>query len=178
MNAANTLSAGWVIRRSAGVRAIGILAVAGALAASAKAQVPIGPVPITAQTLIALLAGALLGPADGAAGVLVYLAAGTAQPALFANPQGLAGPTGGYLVGFAAAAVIGGSLLARGWGRSPTRMLAALLAADAALFACGLLWLATFPLPVPLLWAGLWPFLPGEAVKIAIAGVVLTAVRR
>jgi len=178
VNATNTLAAGWAVRRSAGARTIGILAVAGALAFSAKAQVPIGPVPITAQTLIALLAGALLGPVDGTAGVLTYLAAGTAHPALFANPLGLAGPTGGYLAGFAVAAFLGGTLFDRKWGRSPTRMLAALLIADAALFACGLAWLATFPLPVPLLWAGLWPFLPGEAVKIAIAGVVLTALRR
>jgi len=178
VNVANTLSEPLAVRRSVGGRAICIVAVAGALALSAKAQVPIGPVPITAQTLIVLLAGALLGPVDATVGVLTYLAAGTAAPGLFANPLGLVGPTGGYLIGFAVAAFLGGTLFARGWGRSPMRMLGALLIADGTLFACGLAWLATFPLPVPLLWAGLWPFLPGEAVKIAIAGVVLTALRR
>ena len=157
-----------------------ILIGAAALAASARVSFPLpfSPVPVTTQTLVVLLLGALLGSVRGTASVCTYLAAGTLCPVLFAVPTGLAGPTGGYLLGFALAAAAVGWLLERGWQRRPAGVIAALLIGETILFAAGLAWLSFFPLPKPLLMAGLVPFLPGEAVKLPLACLVLAWTRR
>ena len=163
-------------------QAVFVLAGAGAVALSAKIMLPIGPVPVTAQTLAVLLVGALLGPAAGTVSILTYLAAGMAWPALFANPLGLLGPTGGYLIGFAPAACVTGALVARGWGRKWGLTLAALLAGLAVIYACGVPWLMVYSRLGPVmpdlsagsaLMLGLVPFLPGEAVKIALGALVI-----
>lgn len=182
MSPAVTIAAQPTHRRRLADQAVFVLAGAGAVALSAKIMVPIGPVPITAQTLAVLLVGALLGPAAGTMSILTYLAAGTACPVLFAHPLGLLGPTGGYLIGFAPAACLTGALIARGWGRSRGLTLAALLAGLAAIFACGVPWLYYYSRLDPVmpdlsaggaLMAGLVPFLPGAALKIALAGLVI-----
>ena len=164
-------------RRSALGRAGLVAFAAAALTLSARITVPVGPVPITAQTLAVLLVGALLGPAAGVGSILAYLAAGIAGLPVFAGGAGasyLLGPTGGYLVGFVPAAYLAGALTRQGWARRPCGCLLALIAADAALFAFGLAWLALYVRPAGnLLLVGLLPFLPGEAVKITIAALVL-----
>ncbi len=82
-------------------------------------QLPFSPVPITGQTMAVLLVGALLGSRRGALAVLAYIAEGLAGLPVFAGgAAGLArlfGPTGGYLVGFVAAAFLVGWLAERGW---------------------------------------------------------------
>ena len=177
-----TIAAQPTHRRTLADQVILILAGAGAVAVSAQIRVPIWPVPITAQTLAVLLVGALLGPTAGTMSILTYLAAGTACPALFANPLGLLGPTGGYLIGFAPAACLTGALIARGWGRSQALTLAALLAGLAPIFILGVPWLMAYSRLDPVmpdlsaegaLMAGLVPFLPGEALKVALAGLVI-----
>jgi biotin transport system substrate-specific component len=121
------------------------------------------------------LIGAWLGPVAAPAAVLTYLAAGAACPALLAHPLGLAGPTGGYLIGFVPAAAVAGWLLGGRRALSGPQALAALIAADAVIFAAGLAWLwAGGFVPSKLLLSfGLIPFLPGEMVKVAAAAVVL-----
>ena len=151
-----------------------VLLGAAAVAVSAKAAIHIGPVPITLQTLAVLLVGAMLGPARGAASILTYLAAGSAAPVLFANPLGLAGPTGGYLIGFVLSAWLTGMLFDRGWGRNRSSMLLGLSIGASAVYAVGVPWLAMFVPSAAVLKVGLLPFLPGEALKIALAGLILT----
>ena len=93
-----------------------------ALLTAAAAQVGfwIGPVPVSGQTFAVLLAGALLGSRRGALSQLSYLAVGlTGIPYWFVagGAPGIArliGPTGGYLLGFVAAAFIVGWLTERG----------------------------------------------------------------
>ena len=82
---------------------------------SAKVQVPFYPVPMTFQGAVVLLIGLAYGPRLAAATLLLYLAEGAVGLPVFAGtPErgiGLAymvGPTGGYLAGFLAAAVIAG----------------------------------------------------------------------
>ena len=166
-------------RRLADVAAV--LAGAAALAASARPiPLPWTPVPITAQTLLVLLIGALLGPRRGALSVLAYLAAGAGGLPIFAyggGPAYLFGPTGGYLLGFVPAAHLTGALIERGWGRNYPSRLLALLVADAVVFAFGLAWLALYVPLGALPLAGLLPFLPGEAIKILLAAVVLQRLR-
>ena len=94
---------------------VGVFGFAIALAASAQIAIPIPgtAVPFTLQPLVVVLAGLMLGPGFGAASMLLYLAAGAAGLPVFA-PIGapgiarFAGPTGGYLIAFPAAAFVAG----------------------------------------------------------------------
>jgi len=148
-----------------------------ALAASAHVAVPMWPVPATMQTLVVLLLGAFGGPWFGAASVAVYLAQGVAGLPVFAGGGAgvahLVGPTGGFLLGFLAAAWLAG-FAGRGWLRAG----AVLLAAHLVLFVPGVLWLSQF-VGLERAWqAGFVLFLPGTALKTAAALVLLRAVRR
>ena len=85
------------------------------LTISAKIVVPFYPVPMSTQTLVVLGLGLFLGPVRSSLVVVAYLFEGLLGLPVFAGtppaPAGLAyiaGPTGGYLVGFALAAAAAG----------------------------------------------------------------------
>jgi biotin transport system substrate-specific component len=158
---------------SPALRAIA-LAVIGSilLTLSAKIQVPFWPVPMTMQTFVVLVLGVAYGWRLAGATVLLYLAQGALGLPVFAGgggPAYMAGPTGGYLVGFLLAAVAVGWLAERGWARSWTSTLAAMLIGTAIIFACGIGWLSTLIGLPKAIDVGLKPFLLSEAVKIALA---------
>ena len=120
---------------------LGILA----LIVSARIRVPLPwtPVPVTLQDLVALLCGALLGPQIGVLATATYLGLGLAGLPVFAAGAGLAylaGPTGGYLLGFVAAAALVGVL--RPVGRSYWAMLLVLFAGEALIHAVGVVYLS------------------------------------
>lgn len=148
-----------------------------ALAAQVAVPLPWTPVPVTAQTLAVLLAGAALGSRRAAAAMLLYLAEGAAGLPVFAGgaagPLVLAGPTGGYLVGFVPAAFVTGWLVERGWARSVWTAFVAMVAGSLPIFACGLAWLARF-VPAPqLVAAGLSPFVIGDILKALVGAGAL-----
>lgn len=165
----------------AGARTDAILVVSGSLVVAALAQVavvlPFTPVPITGQTLGVLLAGASLGAVRGGLALLLYLAEGLCGLPFFAGgaggPAALAGPTGGYLVGFVGAAFLVGWLAERGWDRRVPTALAAFAAGQCVIYLVGLAWLANFVGRERVLTAGLWPFLPGAALKMVAAAMLL-----
>lgn len=148
-----------------------------ALSARIAIHLPFSPVPITGQTLAVLLAGALLGSRRGALSVLAYLAEGLAGlPVFSAGRAGLAhllGPTGGYLIGFVAAAYLTGYLAERGWDRRPLTTALAMLAGNVALYLPGLAWLASFVGADKALALGLYPFVIGDLLKIVLAMTLL-----
>lgn len=151
------------------------------IALLAQIQIPIGPVPITGQTLGVLLVGMVLGSRRGALSLLLYLTQGAAGLPFFSaggGPLRLLGPTGGYLIGFVLAAYVVGALSERGWDRQPTPTALAMVIGNLVIYACGLLWLARFVPGEALLQAGLMPFLLGDALKIGVAMLVLPAVWR
>ncbi len=92
-----------------------IAAFAAATAAGARLEIPHYPVPYTLQTLMVLLAGAFLGPRNGAASQVAYLGAGMLGVPVFSGGAFglgiLLGPTGGYLLAFPAAAALAGYLV-------------------------------------------------------------------
>lgn len=153
------------------------------LAALAQVRVQVGPVPITGQTLGVLLIGAGYGATMGVATLAAYLLAGGLGLAVFTGGGAgwavLSGPTGGYLLGFPLAAALVGALAARGWDRRPLGTAAAMALGNLVIYASGLAWLARFApdLPTTLSW-GLWPFLPGDVVKIVLAAGLLPAAWR
>ena len=165
-----------------------LLAVMGSLALwlSAKIQVPFYPVPITMQTFVVLVVGMAFGWRLGAATVLLYLAEGALGLPVFAGtPErgiGLAymvGPTGGYLLGFLVAAAAVGWLGQRGWDRRIATTLAAMAFGTAIIYVPGLIWLGVaIGWDKPVFELGLWPFLPGDALKIALAALVLPSIWR
>jgi len=154
------------------------------LAALAQLRVVIGPVPITGQTLGVLLLAALYGPVRGVATMLAYLGLGAAGVGVFtggaAGLAAMGGTTAGYLVGFVAAAAVVGAFTQRGWGRSHLGMTAAMLVGNLVIYAFGVSWLrlAFAPdLATALAW-GVWPFLLGDAVKLALAVALVPALWR
>ncbi len=162
------------------------LVVAGSalLTLSAKVAVPFFPVPMTFQSLVVLLIGAALGPRLAAAAVLGYLAQGAAGFPVFAGtPEKgiglayMAGPTGGFLVGFLVSAVLVGWLAARGFGRTIASASLVMLAGTVAIYVPGLAWLgAVVGWDKPVLEWGPWPFVYGDMLKLAIASVAMALV--
>jgi len=112
------------------------------LAAQVRIPVPGTDVPMTLQSLAVLLCGFRLAPRVAATGMLAYLALGaTGVPVFAPGSGGLAGGTGGYIVGFVVGAWLV-STLKGGERASIVRLVGAGLAGTIAIFACGLLWRA------------------------------------
>jgi len=148
-----------------------------ALAAQLAIPLVFSPVPITAQTLAVLLIGTLLGSKRGTLCVFAYLTEGAAGLPVFAEGGGsiahLFGPTGGYLIGFVAAAYLTGFLAERGWDRRIATSILAMTVGTAVIFATGLTWLSFFVGTDRVLLLGLYPFIPGALIKLAIAALLL-----
>jgi len=155
----------------------GVFAALTAVGAQLEAPLPFSPVPIVLSNLLAILSGLVLGPRLGAMSQLVYVLVGIAGVPVFAGLHGgaavLAGPTGGYLVGFVLAAAVAGAL--RGEPPlDPRRLLCAATAGAAAVYLPGLPWLAVttgMGLRRALL-VGALPFLPGDLLKVVAAAAV------
>lgn len=149
------------------------------LAAQVEIRLPGTPVPITGQTFAVLLTGALLGSRLGSLALIAYLAEGLAGLPVFAGGKGglapLMGPTGGYLLGFVVAAYVVGRLAERGWDRRFWTTTLARLAGNVVIYAAGVSWLARFVGPDQALSLGLLPFLPGDLLKLILAGALLPA---
>ncbi|MHC5654189.1 biotin transporter BioY [Stappia sp.] len=165
-----------------------IVAFAGSLllTVSAKVSVPFFPVPMTLQTLAVLVLGFTLGPRLGAASVLMYLAEGaTGLPVFTGTPEKgvglayMAGPTGGFLLGFVASAWLAGWFAMKGWTQGILRAVTASVLAQAIVFVPGLIWLATLLGSVEkALVFGLYPFLLAGLVKSVLAAAIVVAGQR
>lgn len=153
------------------------------VAAMAQLSIPLQPVPVTGQTFAVLLVGMVLGSRRGALALAAYLGEGLAGLPVFAEAKsGIAtilGPTGGYLIGFIAAAWLVGLLAERGFDRSLFKTLVAMVIGNLVIYAFGLAWLSTFPFvsgligEAGLLSLGMLPFLIGDALKAALAALLL-----
>jgi len=151
--------------------------------ASAKLQIPFYPVPMTMQTFVVIVLGMAYGWRLGAATVGLYLLEGAFGLPVFAGtPEKgiglayIAGPTGGYLIGFLLASAACGWLAERGWDRSIVKTAAAMLVGNLFIYVPGLLWLGTLVgWDKPVLAWGLTPFLLGDLTKLALAVAILPA---
>ncbi|MBS3114084.1 biotin transporter BioY [Candidatus Woesearchaeota archaeon] len=80
-----------------------------------KIPLPFTPVPITLQTLVVLLSGAMLGAYYGSLSMIIYLILGAIGLPVFAGGASgigvLFGPTGGYLFSYPVAAFVIGKML-------------------------------------------------------------------
>jgi len=158
-----------------------VVAGAGLVALAAQIEIPLGftPVPITGQTFAVLLVGASLGPLLGASSLLLYLCVGLVGAPVYSGGDSgweiVHGATGGYLVGFIAAAALTGWLAQRKWDRHFNSAVAAMLSGSVVIYAFGLPWLAReigtgFEATLE---AGLYPFIVGDLIKLYLAGMLL-----
>lgn len=161
------------------VVAVAVFTILTALSAHAAVPIPGTPVPVTLQTMVVVLAGALLGPTLGAASQIAYLMAGAMGAPVFSG--GLAGfghlfgPTGGYLLAFPVAAAVTG-MIAGGRRSGLLRLALGLTAAHAVVLVGGAAQLAILTGDVERSIAlGITPFLVGSVVKIV--GALLISAR-
>jgi len=164
-----------------------LLVVAGiallAVAAKIKLPVPPSPVAVSMGTFAVLGIGAAYGARLGLATILGYMLIGALGFDVFqstsAELSGIAymtGSTGGYLVGYVLAVGLLGLLARRGWDRSVGWMALAMLLGNAVLYVPGLAWLGMLHgWDKPILAWGLTPFLVGDAMKLALAALLLPA---
>jgi len=152
------------------------------MAVGAYIAIPIGPVPIVLQNLFVMLAALLLGGRWGFISVCVYLLAGAVGLPVFAGGTGglgkFVGPTGGYLIGFALAAYLIGTISERGRGHMVVDVLA-LLIGTAVIYTLGVSWLkiATDMTLAKSFAVGALPFLLGDVIKIAAAVSIAKVLR-
>ncbi len=167
-----------------------------ALTVAAKVQVPMwpSPVPVTLGTFAVLAIGAAYGPRLGLATILGYMLLGTLGADVFAGSSAekygwayMSGATGGYLLGYVLATLLLGALARRGWDRSVGWMALAMLLGNVAIYVPGVLWIhhiiaagAFDPAKYASVWEqtlvwGLTPYLIGDAMKLALAALLLPA---
>lgn len=146
------------------------------LSALVAIPLPFTPVPLSGQTFAVLLSVAALGPARGALGMLLYAVAGVAGLPWFAGQQsGWGIPSFGYVLGFVLAAVVVGALARRGADRTVARTAGLMVAGNLCIYAVGVPWLMA-SVGADLgraLMLGVVPFLVGDAIKIALAALLL-----
>jgi biotin transport system substrate-specific component len=176
------------VRRAWAYRAALSLAGSWLIAGLAQVQVrlPFTPVPVTGQTLGVLLVGASLGSALGSLSLVLYLAQGALGLPFFAGGSGgldvlrASSATGGYLVGFVAAAAVVGALAERGWDRDLRGAISAMFVGEVVLYLVAIPWLMR-ALGVDLdraIVLGLAPFVVGDALKVFLAAGALPAAWR
>jgi len=143
----------------------------GLIALGSWISIPFFPVPLTLQTLFVLLAGVAM-KRHAVIPVSLYLLMGAAGLPVFHNGVAgigiLLGPTGGYLIGFIAAALIAGLA----W-EHPSKIVraAGLITATFVIYAFGVAWLmvSTGIGFLPAIVAGVLPFIFGDLVKAGAA---------
>jgi len=140
---------------------------------------PFTPVPITLQIFFTLLAGALLGKYLGALSQVIYLLLGVVGLPVFAKGSGgigaLLGPSGGYLAGFIPAAFLVGYILERRENPPIQLVFLAMMLGLIVIYLPGvawLMWVAKINL-IKALFLGVLPFLPGDAVKVVMAALII-----
>ena len=148
-------------------------------ALAAQVVIPIGPIPVTGQTFVVLLTGALLGSRLGAMAMIAYLIEGASGLPFFQSGHfGLLymmGPTGGYLIAFPAAAYVTGAFAEHGWDRRFLTAAAAMAIGSIIIMLSGWAWYSVVLHTSPLLtlYATVIKFIPGDIIKITLAAAVL-----
>jgi biotin transport system substrate-specific component len=159
---------------------------AGLIAASAQLAIPLPftPVPITGQTFAVLLAGATLGTARGGSAAMLYVLLGILGAPVYADGDHgwavLTGASGGYLVSYPIVAALTGFLAERNWDRKFSSAVGAMLTGNVVIYLFGLPWLAVV-LGTSLertLELGLYPFVPGDMLKLYLAAALLPSAWR
>lgn len=145
-------------------------------------SIPLQPVPITLQTVGVLALGLLYERREAVFSVLIYLSLGAIGLPMFANLRGgflvLAGPTGGYLVGFLVAVIVMTTF--RQWfgAKKFVALMLNCFLGTATTLVCGIVWLSTFVGFNQAITLGLVPFIMPGVIKAAMLSAAISYVRQ
>ena len=144
---------------------------------------PIGAIPISLANFVICLTAWLLGPKFGTLSVVIYLAIGLIGVPVFsgygAGLAKVAGPTGGYLVGYLLLAFIGGLFIEKSNGQ-PVVSAVGLVLGDAACYVLGTAWFV-FQMQCDLGYAltvCVYPFIVLDLAKIVVSCIVGALLRK
>ena len=144
-------------------------------AVGAFISIPLQPVPITLQTLFTLLAGMILGSTLGATSQIIYVLLGIIGLPVFAGFKAgigiLFGPTGGFLFGFIISAYVIGKIIEVKKEKNIFYYLLAGLIGTLIIYIIGVtqLSLVTGMGVKRAIAVGMFPFLPGDILKVIAA---------
>jgi len=129
------------------------------------------PVPISLGSFGIMLVALLYGRKLGTATVISYVAAGSLGAPIFAGFKAgsLFSPTGGYIIGYIVATVILGYLSDKGIAKSYVKTFLSLLLVSIIIFILGALVLMLFVPIKNVFMAGVFPFIPGDMIKVIVA---------
>lgn len=157
------------------------------IAAAAKVNVPVWPVPVTLQSFAIAALAAAFGMRIGVATVAAYLLEGAMGLPVFATGGGIAylvGPTGGFLLGFIAMAAVIGYAADRGASARPFSLFGAMVVAAGVLYAFGFAWLVAMAgqaawvdqtdVVASAFAKAVQPFLVWDTLKMAFAALTVT----
>lgn len=145
-------------------------------------SVPIGLVPVSLTNLVIYLAVYLLGTKGSTISYIVYLLLGMVGLPVFSGYEGgmgkLAGPTGGYLIGFILMAIVCGIFMELSHANVFITSIGMVLGTAVA-YLFGTVW---FIHQLEYTWGEalavcVYPFIPFDLAKIVIAGILGKAVR-
>jgi biotin transport system substrate-specific component len=152
-----------------------------AIAAQISFRLPFTPVPITGQTFAVLLVGASYGTVLGGTSALLYVALGIAGAPVYAHGGSgwavITSASGGYLASFPLVSALTGFFAELNWDRRFSSAVGAMLTGNTLVYLVGLPWLAVvlhtnFEKTLEL---GLYPFVPGDLLKVYLAAAALPA---
>lgn len=166
------------------IRKISYCAIFAALTAIlSQIAIPMVPVPINLAMLSVFVAGALLGPAKATASQGVYVLLGAIGVPVFSSFSGgigvIVGPTGGYIVGYVAAAFVIG-IIVKYTKKSMLSSIFAMIAGLAVCYVLGTAWFmynTSTGLALSLTYCVI-PFLIGDALKIILASLLVNRLRK
>ncbi|MDP2698911.1 biotin transporter BioY [Thalassospira sp.] len=145
---------------------------------------PVG-VPVTAQSLGPMLAGAILGARRGGLAILLFVVLVAVGLPLLSGGRGgfgvFFGATGGFIIGWVVAAFVIGFLIEKFWHRLNVVTAAASIAIGGVIvdYAIGNIWVAAVvKISYWQATVGMAPFLIGDGIKVAIATIACLAVKR
>ena len=150
-----------------------VASVAIGLCSQISIPLPFTPIPLTVQNSLVLLLSVLLGSRRGGSAVFFFLLQGSLGLPVFAGAAGgfltFFGPTGGYLLGYLAAAFLTGWLMERSEKKTVLTTCGAMAAGNLVIYTMGALYLSTFIGLKQALLLGVAPFIVGDLFKIALS---------
>lgn len=162
-------------------RSVIVAMYAAMICAGSFVAVPVGPVPVVVQNMLAIMSGALFGLPQGAAAVGLFMVAGALGLPVFSGGKGglaaMAGPTGGFITGYFIGALVCGHMAGRPQPDEPhfskkklARLAAAGFCGFAAAYVPGVIqFMRTTSLALPAALATcVLPFIPADLIKLAV----------
>lgn len=144
---------------------------------------PFSPVPLSLATFVIYIAAVSVNWKTGMLAVVLYLLIGMIGLPVFSGFNGglqkLAGPTGGFLIGYIPCTLIIGLIVDR-YDNKKWLYPVSMILGTAALYACGTVWIMVslkYTLTAALM-ACVVPFLIGDAAKIVLASVIAPILRK